>query len=197
MTDLAYELDVFEDDDAEEEPGPIPTDGDAALDHAERYLRSIRSIDRKRARLEAHAKAEHERIDRWLARQTEGMDKRRAFLTQLLESFARAWKERTHMAPPKLINGTLRLTAPRRRIEVDDPAAFKDWAEGNARLDLLRITVEPSKESIKQAAQEGPEEGSSAEERRCKAVAQGGEVIPGIRIVTPRGESFSLSISDE
>ncbi len=193
MTDLAYAL---EDDDEQEEPGPIPTDGDAALDHAERYLRAIRSIDAKRARIEAHAKREHERIDRWLEKETTGLDKRRAFLTQLLDSFARAWKARTHLAPPKLINGTLRLSAPRRRIEVDDLAAFKDWAEGNARLDLLRIKIEPNKENLHQATGEGPLLEETEQEVRRAAVTPDGEVVPGIQLVMPRQDSFSLTVAE-
>lgn len=166
---------------------------ESALDFANKLLREIRANQRDRAEFERVAREERERIEAWLTDHCAGIEERNRELEERLAGFARAWKDRTGHAPPAVLNGVLRLTPPRFRIEVTDPEAFRDWAEGNQRLDLLRIKVEPDKTAIQKIVTEGPAvfEESPDEERRPAVIEGEGEAIPGLELRRSKQESFT------
>lgn len=76
-----------------------------------------------------------------------------------------------------LVNGTLSSRAGSERVDIVDEAAVLDFAEGNARVDLLNIKTTPNKPALKKAL-------------------KAGEEIPGVRLVV--GEpSFSVEVSSD
>jgi Bacteriophage Mu Gam like protein len=194
LTTLADDLDAFGADEVPDEE-PMLAGGAEALDQADRFLRAIRRIERDRAELKAHADAERVRVDEWFRDRTAGMDDRLDYLRGMLDRLARAWKGRTGKNPPKLVNGALRLTAPRSHLEVVDPDAFEAWARANDRVDLLRVKVEPDKEAIRRSLKDGPVEAENDVERRQGVMTAEGQPVPGLVSVVAKDDSFSVTVA--
>lgn len=170
------------------------------LTFANKLLRELRTLERHEAQVEELYQEERQRIDGWRADRMSGIERRQAELAERLEGFTRAWKERTGHAPPGLPNGVLRLTPPRYRLEVVDPEAFKDWAEGEHRLDFLRVKVDPAKDAIKGKVKPGPAivggEGSALDDERRQAVIEDeGVVVPGVELRRATQDSFTFKVA--
>lgn len=158
-------------DEAEDSPWSIGSDGEAnwALAKVKRARWELAridemvvyEIDRIRTRA-AQIRRPHEASDR--------------FFSSHLAAYLRAQQERGRAGKTyKLLNGDLKSRAGSTIVEVDEDT-FRDWAEANARLDLLNIKVAPNKPAIKKAL-------------------DAGEQIPGVTLAQ-NDDSYSVAVPD-
>jgi hypothetical protein len=167
-------------------------DGDRAVDDlaAEKALRAVRFIDRQLARWEALAKAEHARIDAWLAETCNPLAGRREFFERCLEGYTRANHEATGAKSVKLPSGTLALRRTPDRVE--------PLPDSKPQERFARVTVAWDKNRVKEATNPGPiledydpPEGFIARE----AVDTAGERVPGVVWLCRVEPSFSVKVS--
>lgn len=161
-----------------------PEDESAADWVARKALRAAQTLAAKQAqrdRLVAQA-------DAWLASERKRLDSTIAWAEGLLAD----WLAGEIDADPKgkksreLPCGVVvKRTAGRTTTEIVDLEAFKDWAEGNGHVELLRIKVEPDKRELNKLPGD-PEDGFVVD-------PESGERIPGLgRTVSP--DSYRLDI---
>lgn len=203
--------DWLTDFDADEDPAMQP----AALepDTANRILRRLRAVKRRRADDAAVAKAEKDRIDGWLTARTDRYDTETARLEATLEDYMRA----RNAADPKaktlaLPNGTLKLRPTRNRVIMETPLEFLEWVlarisaeecvdvkAGLAALHkspLIKVTAAPSLTGIAKAVEEGPATVDDAGVRAATPIIGTAEIVPGVSLQRLVADSFSLTIDD-
>lgn len=111
-----------------------------------------------------------ERRNRALAKPERDID---FFTTHLAAYHADLFEQGRAGTSYPLAYGTLTSRALPGRIEVTDEAAFREWAEGTNRLDLLRVKVEPDKQALK--ALPAHDDG--------RLMTGEGELVPGVVLV--------------
>lgn len=153
----------------------------ASLDEAVHVGRSLRSVVRKRSRLEAAAKVEIDRlkaeiatVEEWLAQETKGLSARAEYLSGLLEAYA--LDQRARGRGKTLSTPCVRVST----REVDGAWSIGDeavaWTRTN-RPDLLKVV-----ESVPVAAAKGA----------WVVTEQGvidlttGELVPGVEVAPAR-----------
>jgi phage host-nuclease inhibitor protein Gam len=196
MSDLRADLDEYvagvewpdEDDEL-----PPPQDAD----QADRYLRTLRALQREAAEIHELYQGEIARITAWRADRMSGIESRAAHLTRLLEGYARATIPGRKAKTLSLPNGALKLKAAPAagRVEIEDVELFRKWALENAPA-LLHDPkpAEPDKAAIKAQCKAGPVTHSDDDEAVHVAVREG-EAVPGVKLVLQTRDSFSLSTS--
>lgn len=119
------------------------------VDSAEKasvVMRQYRRLAQKVERNEALAKAEHQRIDRWLENTNFPIDGQMDFLRGHLEAWA--MKERAEGSKSvHLPDGSIRTRKSDERYIVD-AATFTAWAQEAKREDLLRVRYSPDMAAI-------------------------------------------------
>ena len=190
MTDLMDDLE--RDEFAELDQAAAFFDGDRAVDDAaaEKAMRALRFCDRQLARWEALAKAEKERIDRWLEEQANPLLARRQFFERCLEGYTRANHEATGAKSVKLPSGTVALRQTPPKVEViGDPIP-------EVHGDMLRTTVTFDKNRVKERTRpsdhaiEGEDAPPGCEARY--AVTGDGEIVPNVIYYVRVEPSFSV-----
>lgn len=154
---LADVLDVPETDDERER---FRIDGPNTAEWA---LRKLARIEHQLAEDELVAQDEQERIDAWLRERSSAAERDASYFRSILtewhrEVLAEDPKKKTITLPAGVLKARKRPDT----VDVVDFDALKDFAEGNGRLELLRVKVEPDKPAIK------------------KAVIEAGEAVPGV-----------------
>ena len=97
------------------------------------------------------------------------------FFTRLLAEYHQAKREQGAPKTYPLTYGQLVATKTRKKVEVSDVDALRDYAEGFDRLDLIRIKVEPDKKAL-------------------LAAVEAGEEVPGVEVSGGDSESFSVRL---
>ncbi len=125
-----------------DEPPPITRD---AI-HAEEQLEKVGEIDAEIEKVAAHASAMIDKAETWKARETEKLERSRAFYAGSLQGYLYASGEKTL----KLVNGTLKVRAGRQRVEILDEETFRITGKAYARGLLREVPAqfEPDKKAI-------------------------------------------------
>lgn len=169
-------------------------DGDRTVDDAaaEKAMRAVAFIDRQLARWEALAKAEHDRIDAWLAENCNPLAGRREFFLRCLEGYTRANHEATGAKSVKLPSGTAQLRQTPPKVEViGDPIP-------EVHGDMVRTSLSFDKNRVKERTKPGPvledEDAPPGYEARA-AVDGNGELVPNVVYYVRTEPSFSVKVS--
>lgn len=142
---------------------------------AEWALRRLARAKRLIAEAEELAESERARIDMWLANERKRQERDVAFFEGALREFhASVLAEDPKRKTLEFPMGVLKARKVSDSVRVVDEAAFRDFAEGNGRVELLNIKVTPKLLAIREA------------------VLKDGEPIPGVEPV--RGEGFTFSV---
>lgn len=99
------------------EVGDRPDDAE----QADRMLWVLRRVRQRIAEVEYTASMRKAQIDTWAAEQREQLDARMDYITAGLEQWAHAERERTGRQTVKLPAGTLKLTARRQSVVIEEP----------------------------------------------------------------------------
>ncbi len=170
-------------------------------EQANRFMRRLRWVTKERTKIKAVATAEVARINLWADDRVSGLDRAEMSLKRALEGWTRLNFARTRRKSFPTPHGTLKLTAPHSRIEIVDEDAAVTWCRDNERLELTKLTVAKSHitEALKsEALAEGKVDEAWQSERAEQAVeivTSDGEPIPGVRVVTPLDDTFSVAVS--
>lgn len=174
----AIEIDDFE---IVEEPArePFVVDNDDKADWAMRKLASIR---RKQTQNKAIFDRELERITEWLQKVNTALERDAEWFESNLMPYALL--ERSNGRKSVVLpHGTIKTTAGRPKIEIENEDALKEWAEKNL-PEILRHKVELDKKALNALITE-----------ENKVISTQGEIVPLVR-VEPAHPSISFSIND-
>ena len=119
----------------------VPSDINAH--EAERQLVALGHLERDLKAHEDHARAEIERIERWLAEKSRKLNRAIAWRKKVLRWFLTASGQKTL----KLVNGTLRIRPGRESVSVIDEDAFLAWASTH-NPELIRVKKEADRKAI-------------------------------------------------
>ena len=112
---------------------------------AEKHMRCYRYWTGEAAEVNRICNAEIQRIEAYRERELSKIDKRLSWHLGGLVAYLKAQGKKTL----KMIHGTIRKTAGRERIEIEDEGAFLQWADLEGVVDrLTTTTVSPSKSEI-------------------------------------------------
>jgi phage host-nuclease inhibitor protein Gam len=181
------------------QPGDDP-DAPKDADGANRLLRARARREAELADIALLADAEHARIAEWVADRAAGPTREVEAIDRALEGWARATHDASggRVKTWKLPNGTLKLTAARESLIVDDLDAFVAWADdgGGAHLYVEKVTRTPDAAALK--AMPGrldlsPEEaeGTDPAVTARHLVDHSGEVIPGVHVEAATKPKFN------
>lgn len=109
-------------------------------------MRKYREAAQRKARNEALAEAEYERIREWLESANRKHDDAMAFFAGHLEGFARAERAEGRKSVP-LPDGTVKTRAKGPSFEIDKPV-FLEWAQEH-KPDVLKVSYTPSVTAMK------------------------------------------------
>lgn len=143
-------------------------------------MRKYREAAQRKARNEALAEAEYERIREWLESANRKYDDSMAFFAGHLEGFARQERAEGRKSV-SLPDGTVKTRTKGPSFEIDK-AVFLEWAQAN-KPDLLRVSYAPDLTSMKSALAVG---GGVAVDPDT------GEAVPGVT-VAPEGIGVTIS----
>lgn len=157
------------------------------------------------ARIEALAAAERARIDEWVDDRSYGPRRLADHLDSQLEAYARAvWRDNPKRMTHKLPHGTLRLTAGRASVIVDDEAALIEWwtqREPDPSMGAVVERVETWKVHKSEltrlaraamSAEEAalPDDAEPGPPLNLEYVVVDGEIVPGVHVETPAEPKF-------
>lgn len=174
MADLAeYLSDQYELPEEPEQRQKFVIDDD---DRANWALRKLAIHKQERERINAQAEAEINRVANWATEAMKPIDDSVAFLEGMLESYFRNLrKDGYDKASYKLPAGTLKRSAGRASIEIENEEALLEWVKENH--------PEWVHTKISEAV---PKSVLAKEMRDGKIVTEDGEVVPGVAVVEPR-----------
>lgn len=164
----------------------------ANADDANRLLWHLRRVQTEIRTVGDLYDAERARLDDWRQSRLEPLTGRAEGLERALEGWARANGAKT----TNLSNGVLRLRPPRSHVEIGDASAFTEWALHAGRYDLLSTT--PAKVELARLGRQPSDIMSGDEEdpARCEhVVTDEGELVPGVTVVTPLNDRFTLVVA--
>jgi len=146
------------------------SDNNNALDEhfdytrAERSLEEIRKLQEQKDQIVEHAKSEIERINQWMERETKKRNKTQQYHKQNLTAFL----DRKDRKTIKLINGVIKSTKGRQKIEIIDEEIIDN------KFMTETISRTPNKKLILQHIQE------------CGEIPDGTDIIEGEKTYTIR-----------
>lgn len=180
-------MDPWDEEDEWAEP-PV----DAA--EANRLVRRIAQLDRRKAEQDAIYAAERAVLDEWRERVTGTVTQERARLVDLLGGFALAVHEANGTKTWDLPAGTCRLRSTRRSLVVTDAQGLGVWADGEG-LGWVEWVPKPKAQEITGAVSPGSPLGPPGDDGKVphSAVTAHGEVVPGVLLMLP-GAALALTV---
>lgn len=170
-------------DEFEIEEAPIreafTVDDDAKADWA---LRKLRSIRRKQEENQKIADAEAQRVSEWLSKVNTALESDALYFEAILRPYALLQRSEGRKSVV-LPHGTIKTTAGRAKVEVDNLDEFIKWAEENNPA-LLRIKKEPDKKALSELLTEDN-----------RVISTEGEIIPAVKVL-PAETGISFVIAD-
>lgn len=154
-------------------------DDDAKADWALRKLRSIRRKQESNIKL---GEAEIKRVAEWLSQVNTALENDARYFEAILTPYALLQRSEGRKSVV-LPHGTLKTTAGRAKVEIEDADEFIKWAEANDPT-LLRIKKEPDKKALNDLIVE-----------ENKVISTQGEIIPSVKVL-PAQTSVSFVIAD-
>lgn len=162
------------------------------IEQADYALRRIARIDHEMKRNEAIARHQVEKIQAWLHGRSDILLSQREWWVRSAEGWMRSHNAETGVKTEKLPSGTLSLRKAQPKVEVDaDPV--------DAPEQFVKVVTKWDRNAIKQACSAGPEvEVSDIPEgyKARAAVTADGEQLPGVVLLVPTRDSFSLKAGD-
>jgi len=179
--DNALEVTPIDDFEIIEEPArePFKVDDDSKADWAMRKLASIR---RKQAENKDIFDREVKRVMEWLEKVNTALERDAEWFEANLRPYAllqRSEGRKSVILP----HGTIKTTAGRAKVEIENEEAFLKWAKDSA-PELLRIKTEIDKKNLNALITE-----------ENKVISTQGEIVPAVRVI-PAEASVSFVISD-
>lgn len=141
MSDLRADLDAYvagDDEDAPDEPPPVPEDAAGA----NRLLRRVRHYERDLEQVKAVAVDELRRIQAWYDDRASGLRASIAYVERSLEQWMRSHHDATGAVTSKLPNGELRVRPGRARLVVLDQEKAVAAAQAWDRSGWVRVKEE-------------------------------------------------------
>lgn len=174
----AVPIDEFE---IEEEPvrEPFTIDDDSKADWAMRKLASIR---RKQAANKAIFDREVLRVAEWLDKVNTALERDAEWFEANLRPYALLQRSEGRKSVV-LPHGTIKTTAGRPKVEIENEETFVTWAKDSA-PDLLRIKTEIDKKNLNALITE-----------ENQVISTQGEIVPAVRVI-PAEASVSFVIAD-
>lgn len=170
-------------DEFEIEEAPIreafTVDDDAKADWA---LRKLRSVRRKQEENQKIAEAEAQRVSEWLSKVNTALESDALYFEAILKPYALLQRSEGRKSVV-LPHGTIKTTAGRPKVEVENPDEFIKWAEENNPA-LLRIKKEPDKKALSDLITEDN-----------RVISTEGEIIPAVKVL-PAETGVSFVIAD-
>lgn len=175
-------------------------DAPADAEGANRLLRARGRRQKELADIGRLADAERARIAAWVEDRAAGPGRAIEALDRALEGWARAEHEATggRVKTWKLPNGTLKLTAARESLIVDDLAAFAAWAddEGGAHLCETKTVRTPNAAALKALPGRldltpAEAEGTDPAVTIRHLVDHSGGIVPGVHVEAATEPKFS------
>ncbi len=189
MIELADHMEKFIEVAIEAEGGEEAFTGIQSLEMASGFMRGLARIRARIATNNATADADIAKVEQWVEDANKSLTNRAAFYEGHLEAFMR--QERRRDPKTKSITlpaGTIKTTATKGTVEIDDPTAFFEWASADEvrAKELLRIvpeTIAPDKNALKKLDREG-----------AMLVTDEGELVPGVSVGP---DSISVTVVTE
>lgn len=171
-------LDEF---DIEEAPirEAFTVDDDAKADWA---LRKLRSVRRKQEENQKIAEAEAQRVSEWLSKVNTALESDALYFEAILRPYALLQRSEGRKSVV-LPHGTIKTTAGRARVEIENQDEFIKWAEENNPT-LLRVKKEPDKKALSDLITEDN-----------RVISTEGEIIPAVKVL-PAETGISFVITD-
>lgn len=159
---------------------------DAGADWA---LRKIAQAQRRMEQRKAFVEAEIARLQRWQEQANKQDLSDIEFFTSHLQSYFETLRESGALGKRKsysLPHGVLAVRATQPKFERDNDQLLA-WAKGTGDASLVRVKEEPAWSVIKRRITIAPD-GSTVID------AETGEVIPGVVVAEPAGETFDVKV---
>lgn len=172
----AIHIDDFDIDETPEREAFV-VDDDAKADWALRRLSSLRRKQEENKRL---AEAEIQRVTEWLSQVNTALERDAGYFEAILTPYALLQRSEGRKSVV-LPHGTLKTTAGRAKVEIENLEEFIKWAEVN-KPDLLRVKKEPDKTALNELITE-----------ENQVISTDGEIIPAIKVL-PAQTSVSFVI---
>ena len=151
-------------------------------DKADWAMRKLASIRRKQEANKAIFDREIQRVTEWLEKVNKALEMDAKWFESNLMPYA--LQERSNGRKSVVLpHGTIKTTAGRPKIEIENEDALKDWADKNL-PEILRHKVEIDKKALNALI---------TEENRV--ISTQGEIVPSVRVI-PAEPSISFSIND-
>lgn len=170
-------------DEFEIEEAPIReafvVDDDAKADWA---LRKLRSLRRKQEENQKIAETEAQRVSEWLSKVNTALESDALYFEAILRPYALLQRSEGRKSVV-LPHGTIKTTAGRAKVEIENQDEFIKWAEENNPL-LLRIKKEPDKKALSDLITEDN-----------RVISTEGEIIPAVKVL-PAETGISFVIAD-
>lgn len=152
-------------------------DDDKKADWAMRKLARLR---RKQAENKAIAEAEIQRVSEWLETVNKSLESDAAYFEYILTPYAllqRSEGRKTVTLP----HGTIKTTAGRPKIEIEDEEKFLEWAK-ESETSVIRIKTEIDKKALNALLRDDNQ-----------VISTQGEIVPAVRVI-PADASVSFVI---
>jgi len=166
MTNLVP-LDEFEVVEASPIAEAFTVDDDSKADWAMRKLASLR---RKQAENKAIAEAEIQRVTKWLETVNTSLENDASYFEAVLTPYAllqRSEGRKSVLLP----HGTIKTTAGRPKIEIEDEEAFLAWAK-ESENSVIRIKTEIDKKALNALIRDDNQ-----------VISTQGEIVPAVRVI--------------
>lgn len=155
------------------------------LETAAWYARKATRLRVRRAEVERVLKDQRAMLDAWFERETAALDRDLEFFLGRLRAFhvARLADDPKHAKTVRLPDGTeLRSQAGKLSTVVDDAQQLIDWATDQGLGEEVLRWPDPSPDLTELAKRYGAKAQAETEPGEYPAVADGGEVVPGVKI---------------
>ena len=174
MTNLVP-LDEFETTEAPQITEAFTVDDDSKADWAMRKLASLR---RKQAENKAIADAEIQRVTEWLETVNRSIDGDAAYFEAVMTPYALLQRSEGRKSVV-LPHGTIKTTAGRPKIEIEDEEKFLAWAK-ESETSVIRIKTEIDKKALNALIRDDNQ-----------VISTQGEIVPSVRVI-PADTSVSF-----
>jgi hypothetical protein len=192
-TDWSADLDEFV------EGGPLPPDDEPlppieGQEHADAWLRRLARLRSDVDEINRTAHAEIDKIDAWRTDRVSGIERDLVRIQQHVESWARSMLKGAKRKSLSLPWGTPSRRAGSTTVVATDARAFETWAlsEGREALLLAAKVREPDKRAVAAAFKPGPVIEQDESVKRHAAVDDDGAVVPGVVLVVPVRDTFTI-----
>lgn len=167
-------------------------------DDANRMLRKLRSLQRRRAEIQERYDAERVVLDDWHEDLCAGVDREMRRLEDALEGWMRGQHAMRGVVTEKLPSGDLWLREPRQAVEVTDEAALVKWLVAHHQQAAVKVTEAVLKTEAAKTLTPGPvvlagDAGPDHEYREAR-FTEDGTVVPGVALRIPKRKTFSVHV---